>query len=194
MSRISLERLTESELSAFRKRLQTAFSVAVIEKYGSLGDGPIPPDNDINDNFYSKGAESFHIISDGQRVGGVIVTIDRVINHNHLDFFFIDPEAHSRGLGLAAWKAIEAHYPETEIWETGTPYFEQRNIHFYVNKCGFHITEFYCKHHPNPHEVPCDEDPIAGMEDGFFVFEKVMKPHGAEQIATYEKDISEAQL
>ena len=29
------------------------------------------------------------------------------------------------------------------VWETCTPYFEKRNIHFYVNKCKFHIVEFY---------------------------------------------------
>ena len=28
-------------------------------------------------------------------------------------------------------------------WELVTPYFEVRNIHFYVNKCGFHIVEFF---------------------------------------------------
>ncbi|MEA4814122.1 MAG: GNAT family N-acetyltransferase [Oscillospiraceae bacterium] len=180
MSIISLQRLTEPELPDFRKRLQIAFSIAVIEKYGVLDDGPIPSDEDINGNFYSRGAESFHILSDGQKVGGVIVTIDCITNHNHLDFFFIDPAFHSKGLGLAAWKAIEAAYPETEIWETGTPYFEQRNIHFYVNKCGFKITEFYCKHHPDPHEPLCADKPIDGMDDGFFVFEKVMNPQNTE--------------
>lgn len=24
-----------------------------------------------------------------------------------------------------------------------------RNIHFYVNKCGFHIVEFFNEHHPD---------------------------------------------
>ena len=37
---------------------------------------------------------------------------------------------------------IEEKYPETKIWETCTPYFEKRNIHFYVNKCKFHIVEY----------------------------------------------------
>ncbi|ADD42351.1 hypothetical protein Snas_2674 [Stackebrandtia nassauensis DSM 44728] len=30
----------------------------------------------------------------------------------------------------------------------------QRNIHFYVNKCGFHIVEFFNEHHPDPHDLP----------------------------------------
>ena len=31
-----------------------------------------------------------------------------------------------------------------------TPYFDKRNIHFYVNVCGFHITEFFNEKHPMP--------------------------------------------
>jgi hypothetical protein len=37
-----------------------------------------------------------------------------------------------------AWRAIEEHYPDTRVWETFTPHFEVRNIHFYINVCGFH--------------------------------------------------------
>ena len=44
--------------------------------------------------------------------------------------------------GYAAWCAVEQLNPEVKVWETCTPYFEKRNIHFYVNKCGFHIVEF----------------------------------------------------
>jgi catechol 2,3-dioxygenase-like lactoylglutathione lyase family enzyme len=60
------------------------------------------------------------------------------------------------------------------VWETCTPYFEKRNIHFYVNKCGFHIVEFFNGLHPDP------RDPETGytenIEDGgeMFRFEKVM--------------------
>lgn len=87
------------------------------------------------------------------------------------------PSNHSRGLGLSAWKAIEAQYPDTVLWETATPYFEKRNIHFYVNKFGFHIVEFYNEHHPDPrmhHTEDDHDDPLPGM-DGFFKFQKVMK-------------------
>ena len=48
------------------------------------------------------------------------------------------------------------------------------NIHFYVNKCGFHIVEFFNGLHPDP------RDPETGytedFEDGgeMFRFEKVM--------------------
>lgn len=56
-----------------------------------------------------------------------------------------------------------------------TPYFEKRNIHFYVNRCGFHIVEFYNSHHPDPnapdeYEMSMDDQ----FPDGMFRFEKVM--------------------
>ena len=88
------------------------------------------------------------------------------------------PEAHSKGIGYAAWQAVERLYPETAVWETCTPYFEKRNIHFYINKCGFHAVEFFHRFHPDP------ADPETGGEiryenddgfDGMFRFEKRMK-------------------
>ena len=75
-----------------------------------------------------------------------------------------------------AWQAVEALHPETAVWETCTPYFEKRNIHFYVNKCGFHAVEFWCAHNPPKHEEPeadghdHDEGP-----DEMFRFIKVIK-------------------
>lgn len=48
--------------------------------------------------------------------------------------------------------------------------FEKRNIHFYVNKCGSHIVEFFNPRHHEQHG-PCD---IPGGEY-FFRFEKTMK-------------------
>lgn len=59
-------------------------------------------------------------------------------------------------------------YPQVRVWETVTPYFEKRNIHFYVNRCGFHIVEFYNAHHHDPNE---SEDDVFEM----FRFEKAME-------------------
>ena len=46
----------------------------------------------------------------GQRVGGVVVNINEATQHNHLDLFFISPECHSQGVGLAAWRAVTVSY------------------------------------------------------------------------------------
>ena len=95
-------------------------------------------------------------------------------HHNHLDLLFVSPNAHSKGIGTAAWKCVESLYPETKVWETCTPYFEKRNIHFYVNKCGFHIVEFFNGLHPDPRDP--ETGYAADFEDGgeMFRFEKVM--------------------
>ena len=86
---------------------------------------------------------------------------------------FVSPHVHSRGIGQAAWRAIEEMHPEVKVWETVTPYFEKRNIHFYVNRCGFHIVEFFNGHHPTPDGPETDRD--QGDNDGMFRFQKVME-------------------
>ena len=63
--------------------------------------------------------------------------------------------------------AIESLHPETEVWETCTPYFDRRNIHFYINRLGFHAVEFFNEHHPDPHMPE-----LFDQEDGLFKFEK----------------------
>lgn len=67
------------------------------------------------------------------------------------------------------------------MWETVTPYFEQRNIHFYVNRCGFQIVEFYNKYHQDLNEPEGEQmDLDDQFPDWMFRFEKVMK--GADRI------------
>ena len=70
-------------------------------------------------------------------------------------------------------KAVEAMHPEILTWETITPYFEKRNIHFYVNKCGFHIVEYFTKYHPDPN-MPQEEGCPEMDDDEMFRFQKVM--------------------
>ena len=109
------------------------------------------------------------MIDDDKIIGGVIITINEN-NHNHLDFLFVKVGVQSKGVGWKIWKEIEELYPNTEVWETCTPYFDKRNIHFYVNKKKFHIVEYFNDKHPDsnrPHD--CYKE-----DDGMFRFEKVM--------------------
>lgn len=165
---VTLELAKEDELPQLKKDLQESFSVAVIEEFGSIDAGPIPSDEDIEECFNEPHAVIYHILSNGEKVGGVVVSIDEETQHNSLDFLFINKGKVSKGIGYKTWKAIEEKYPETKVWETHTPYFERRNIHFYVNKCGFKIVEYTSEkyHNPDGEELPSGED--------FFRFEKVM--------------------
>ena len=138
-------------------------------------DGEIISRKTIEDSI--DGGVAYRIREDGRIVGGLVLTIDKETQHNHLDLLFVTPDAHSKGIGYAAWQEVERLYPETLVWETCTPYFETRNIHFYVNKCGFHIVEFFNSHHPDPHDPETGEENNYEGEDfdGMFRFEKRMK-------------------
>lgn len=162
-----------NKLAVFKADLQKAFAVAVVEEFGSLPDGPIPSDHVLDDAFAAPGAVVLNVISGGKTVGGAVVTINRETQKNSLDLFFIKVGEEGRGLGLQAWRAIEQRFPDTVVWQTHTPYFEKRNIHFYVNKCGFRITEFFNKHHHDP-EHPDDQNDLPGDGDAF-QFEKIMR-------------------
>ena len=119
-------------------------------------------------------AETYRIVCDGIVVGGLILQIDRQHAKGELEILFVNPEAHSKGIGQAAWKAVEAMHPEIRVWETITPYFEKRNIHFYVNRLGFHIVEFWNKFHHGP-SVPEDIEEDWSEDDEMFVFRKVIE-------------------
>lgn len=171
---ITLENTHPNDIAAFKKELQEAFALAVVDEFGGLDDGPIPPDEVLDGAVNAPGAVTLRILCDGKKVGGAVVTINAKTHHNSLDLFFLKVGEHGRGLGLKAWLAIEKRFPETITWQTHTPYFERRNIHFYVNKCGFKIIEFFNKHHPDPNQ-PGGRDDLPGDGDAF-QFEKVMRP------------------
>lgn len=166
---VELIPIKENDKEWFIKDLQKAFRIAVIEEYGEQ-EGEIIPREDIEKSMDTKGAETFHIVLNGKTVGGVVVVIDEKTQHNSLDLLFVRQVSHSRGIGHAVWKKIEQRYPKTKVWETITPYFEKRNIHFYVNKCGFHIVEFFNSHH---RDACMTDDSIPGSNE-LFRFEKVM--------------------
>lgn len=63
---------------------------------------------------------------------------------------------------------------ETKIWETHTPYYDKRNIHFYVNRCGFKIVEFFNPKHKDPHQKGESAGNIPEENNYFFRFEKEM--------------------
>ncbi|MDO5622414.1 MAG: GNAT family N-acetyltransferase [Paracoccus sp. (in: a-proteobacteria)] len=168
---ITLDIAAADDLPRFRKDLQDAFALAVVETFGSVDDGPIPSDEDVAASFSAPNAVIHRILENGRWVGGAVVSIDVETHRNTLDFFFVRTGELGRGIGRKAWAAIEAAYPDTKIWTTHTPYFEKRNIHFYVNICGFHIVEYYHAGHPDPHS-PQDAD-LPG-DDGMFRFEKRM--------------------
>ena len=43
--------------------------------------------------------------ADGKPAGGIVLRIEGL--HGDLELLFVSPELHSRGIGLAAWRAVE---------------------------------------------------------------------------------------
>ena len=180
MAEITLTRLTNAERERFIKSNQYAFKYGALEEFGKR-DSRSDEDMEIIsretiENSIDQGT-AYVIKENGKTAGGLVVKVDEEAKHGELELLFVEPEAHGRGIGFAAWKEVERLYPYIEVWETCTPYFEKRNIHFYVNKCGFHIVEFYNRYHPDPHDPETgEENDYEGTDfDGMFRFEKRMR-------------------
>ena len=177
-TKVTLAPLTADDREQFILDNQWAFKYGAMIEFGERDDhfeedGEIISRKTIEESIDAKNSETYRIMWGGRKVGGVVLTIDKETQQNALDLFFIDPKEHGKGLGFAAWCAIEALHPETKVWETCTPYFEKRNIHFYVNKCGFHIVEFHNRYNPDPH-FSMEECDNSGPDE-MFRFEKTMK-------------------
>lgn len=174
---IELIPLRKEHTQPFKKDMQEAFQQGAVEEFGEM-EKEILPESHIDRSLLTKGAIAYEAVLEGISVGGAIVVIDEETQHNHLDFLFVKVGVQSKGIGQAIWNTIERLHPETKVWETCTPYFEKRNIHFYVNRCKFHIVEFYNKYQVDPHNP--SEDEIEESDDNacldeMFRFEKVMK-------------------
>lgn len=166
----SLVTITNKDLDQYKADMQEAFQKGFEDIFGKTED-VILPEKDIDHSLKSKGSVAYKAVVDGKMVGGAIVVIDEKTHHNHLDFLYVKYNIHSKGIGKAIWDEIERLYPDTKVWETCTPYFDRRNIHFYINKCGFHIVEFLNEKNPGS-DMP--EDFIGDGGEGMFVFEKQM--------------------
>ena len=180
-TKVSLVPLTAEGREQFILDNQWAFKHGALYEFGERdnhidADGEIISRRTIERCIDASNSEAYRIVVDGRNVGGVILKIDKETNHNELEILFVSPEEHTKGIGYGAWQAVEALHPETEVWKTCTPYFDKRNIHFYVNKCGFKIDEFWCEYFEPTHPMPEDEghDPNEGPDE-MFRFVKVMK-------------------
>jgi len=171
---ITLTPVKKHDKAKFVADLQAAFQYGYERIYGPY-DKTILPENEIEESFCAKGAEAYFAVADEKIVGGTIVVIDSKTHMNHLDLLYVNTSAQNGGIGEAIWHELEKRYPKTKVWETFTPYFDKRNIHFYVNKLGFNIVEFFSEKHKDPQQ---SNGPAGGMPEetgyDFFRFEKIM--------------------
>ena len=121
--------------------MQDAFQNGYESVYGSDKE-QVLTNKDLDENLNNPNCYAYEMIDNDEIVGGVIVTINEN-NHNQLDFLFVKVGSQSKGIGQTIWKVIEKLYPNTKVWETCTPYFDKRNIQFYVNRLGLHIVDYF---------------------------------------------------
>ncbi len=183
MTEIQLVPLELTDRESFIRDNQEAFNYGALEEFGRRDDH-FEEDGEIisRDTIIQaiEAGSAYRIMQNGKPVGGVVIRTE--YDRGELELLFVSPAVHSRGIGYAAWCAVEAMHPEVTVWETVTPYFEKRNIHFYVNRCGFHIVEFYNGHHRDPNE----ED---GEMSEMFAFQKLL-PSTPESVREQIKRIA----
>lgn len=174
---VQLLPLADSDHEQFILDNQEAFRYGAMEEFG-MRDNHFEEEGEIISRSTIEksidGGLAYRIVVDNKKVGGLIINVEET--RGKLEILFTSPNEHSKGIGYAAWCEVEKMFPQVKVWETITPYFEKRNIHFYVNRCGFHIVEFFNKHHPNPND-PEENDlpPDEQFPDGMFRFEKYIK-------------------
>lgn len=176
MCEVELSLLRDDDREQFILDNQEAFRYGATEEFG-VRDNHFEEDGEIISRATIEKAindgEAYRIFHNGEAAGGAVIRVEG--DKGDLELLFVSPHIHSKGIGYAAWCAIERMYPQVKVWETVTPYFEKRNIHFYVNRCGFRIVEFFNSHHPDPNDPDTQADNL--MNDGMFRFEKRMRPN-----------------
>ena len=163
-----LEVLNLADAKQFKIDAQDAFQKC-FEEYFGKSYSQILPESDIDNSLGSNGAIAYKAILDGTMVGGAIVVVDIERKHGSLDLLYVRSGEQGKSIGKRIWQELERRHPEIKVWETCTPYFDKRNIHFYVNVCKFHIVEFYHPRHPDP---ATPNDFIGDGGEGMFKFRK----------------------
>ena len=137
---VTLEPLQPQDTDAFAAELQEAFQLAVD---AVSDDEPLPvlPRQDIDESLANPGAVALVATCEGRRVGGTVLFLDEKTHEHECALLYVRAEAPGRGIGATLCKAIEKRSPDALAWKLCTPYFEVRNIHFYLSKCGFHIID-----------------------------------------------------
>ena len=172
---IILSPLESSDREQFIKDAQESFKYGATEEFGMRDnncdkEGQTISRKHLIESLDKKNAINYRIILDNKIVGGLILNIDKEKKTGELDILFVNKNEHSKGIGTSAWMSVEKMYPEIELWITYTPYFEKRNIHFYMNVLGFHAVEFHHKKN-----TPKNEDGEFRGPEEFFKFEKKIK-------------------
>ena len=85
---LKLNIMSENDIAEFKKNVQCAFQKGFKDVFGKREE-TILPEKDIDQSLNGKGSVAYKAVLDGETVGGVIVAIDTVTQHNHLDLLYV---------------------------------------------------------------------------------------------------------
>lgn len=157
------------EKEKFKKNAMTSFFKGLSDNFPAnnnpLSLAPIPTLEEYDEWLYTKSNDIYWIYFQDVNVGGVILDINTKTNKNVVEILYINADMQGEGIGSKIWSEIECQYPNTKIWILITPYFEKRNISFYLKKCDFVITDIFKR--------SCYVDGM-NKDFEFFCFEKFM--------------------
>lgn len=167
---IALSRLTPSTRELFVTQLKESFD-AFATNNPNVGCIAVITREEIEASLDHPGSKSYWALAEGERVGGIVITVDRERAAAEIELLFVVNGRKNADLGAQIVRTVESMYPKVEVWSLYTPNLETRNIHFYVNKCGYKIVEFFHPGHPMalPQGQPAQARP---SDELFFRFEK----------------------
>ena len=126
MIKLEILNLNSDELKIFKKDMREAFQKGAESEFENL-DFEILPQEDINKSLETKGTIAYKAVINNEIVGGAIVVIDELTQHNQLDFLYVKYGIQGKGIGKFIWSEIEKKHPNTKVWETVT-YFVLKKL------------------------------------------------------------------
>ena len=104
---VTLLPLTADDREQFIRDNQWAFKYGAMEEFGERDDhidddGEIISRRTVERCIDDPQNETYRIVLDGRRVGGVILKINAETRHNELEILFVSPEEHTKGIGYGA--------------------------------------------------------------------------------------------
>ena len=119
MTEVTLAPLAPDDREQFIRDNQEAFNYGALEEFGLRDDhfeedGEIISRETIDQSI--DGGEAYRIMQDGQPVGGVVIKVDG--ERGDLDLLFVSPRVHSKGIGYAAWCAVESIGVAFILWSS----------------------------------------------------------------------------
>lgn len=141
---IIIDKITESDIPVFKTDLKAAFKKNN-EMYSGLSEDGIP-EYIIDKALAEDGAVTYKAILDNEIVGGILLIVDKVNEHIRVVFFYVKNGFQNKGIGYEFLEKVEKLYPEIKLWSLYVPWCYRRNLHFYINKCGFSAVRYLNKY------------------------------------------------